>query len=222
MSRVARVVIPDCPHHIIQRGSRRQIVFFSDEDRRFYLRLLREYADAAGITIWAYCLMDNHVHLIALPKYPDSFARGLSTVHWKYSLFINLRNEWKGHLWQARYLSYPLGESYLFAAIRYVELNPVRAGIVFKAEDYPWSSAHAHVLKTPDVILADGSLSSRISNWADFLTTAPSETEARLLRRHAASGRPLGDERFIQKLEELMGRAFVEKKRGRKPKLDEC
>jgi putative transposase len=163
--------------------------------------------------------MDNHVHLIAVPQYPDSLARGLSTAHWKYSLIINLRNEWKGHLWQARYLSYPLDESYLFAAIRYVELNPVRAGIVFKPEDYPWSSAHAHIRNTPDVILAESFLSSRIRDWADFLSTAPSETETRLLRRHAATGRPLGDHNFIKKLEELTGKSFREKKKGRKPKL---
>ncbi|MGZ5495123.1 MAG: transposase, partial [Candidatus Aminicenantales bacterium] len=108
MSRLPRVVVPGYPHHIVQRGNRRQIVFFQEQDRMFYLRLLRKYGSEAGIDFWSYCLMDNHVHIIAVPKRIDSFSRGLGRAHWKYTLSVNLREDWKGYLWQGRFYSCPL------------------------------------------------------------------------------------------------------------------
>jgi len=130
MPRIARVVIPDIPHHIIQRGNRRQPVFFSDDDRSAYLDYLCLHAKPAGISIWAYCLMDNHVHLIAVPKHKASFADGFSESQKRYSRRINFRENWRGHLWEGRFKSYPLDEFHLYAAMRYVERNPVRAKIV--------------------------------------------------------------------------------------------
>ena len=90
MSRLPRVVVPGYPHHIVQRGNRRQIVFFQEQDRMFYLRLLRKYGSEAGIDFWSYCLMDNHVHIIAVPKRIDSFSRGLGRAHWKYLSLIHI------------------------------------------------------------------------------------------------------------------------------------
>jgi len=145
MARLARIVVPDCPHHIVQRGNRRQNVFFNENDRHFYLETLNENAKKYGIVFWAYCLMSNHVHFIAVPKNEDSFARGLGQAHKKYSRYINKREGWTGHLWQSRFLSFPLNEAYLYAAVRYVENNPVRAGIVDRAEDFAWSSARVHI-----------------------------------------------------------------------------
>jgi len=136
MARFARVVVPGYPHHLIQRGNRRQRVFFSDEDRAFYLILLKRQIEKFGIALWAFCLMENHVHLVAVPRGKDGFARAIGELHRKYTSVINTREDWKGYLWQGRFITYPLSEAHLIAAVRYVERNPVRAGLVQAAEDY--------------------------------------------------------------------------------------
>jgi putative transposase len=219
MPRIARVVIPDLPHHIVQRGNRRQKVFFSDQDRQFYMRLLKKYGDEAGVTYWAYCLMDNHVHLVAVPKSPESFTKGLGTAHWKYTLTINIREDWKGYLWQGRFFSCPLDGRYLIAAMRYVECNPVRAGLVARAEDYPWSSAHAHILKQKDPLIRNCAMQDEIKDWAGFLSKAVPECETNNLRRNTMTGRPAGDQDFVERLERITGRVLKIMKRGPKPRL---
>jgi putative transposase len=218
MPRKPRVVIPNHPHHVIQRGNRRQRVFFGDEDRKFYLSLLKKQGDRIGLSFWAYCLMDNHVHLIVVPKRPDGLAHGMSAIHWRYTLAINLREDWKGSLWQGRFMSYPMDEEYSVAAARYIELNPVRAGIVAKAEDYAWSSAKAHIDKRPDPIIIACDLSDEIKDWASFLAEGPSESEVRVLREHASTGRPLGDQAFIERLEKMTGKKIASQRRGPKPR----
>ena len=170
MARMARVVIPDIPHHIIQRGNRRQQVFFSNDDRKACLDYLCLHAKLAGISIWAYCLMDNHVHLIAVPREKTSFADGFSESQKRYSRRVNFRENWRGHLWEGRFKSYPLNEIHLYAAIRYVERNPVRAKIVKQAWEYPWSSANAHVSKEKDRILDNCFISEEIKDWADYIS----------------------------------------------------
>lgn len=197
------------------RGHRRQRVFFGDEDRRLYLALLRKHGKEDGLEYWAYCLMDNHIHLIAVPQHPESFRRGLGVAQWKYSLLINLQHDWKGYLWQSRFKSYPLDDPHLLAAARYIELNPVRAKIVEVAQDYGWSSARFHLFGTSDPLVARGRLEELVGNWASFLAEGTSEVETRLLRKHADSGRPLGDDAFIERLEELTGRNLKIGRRGR-------
>lgn len=219
MPRIARVVIPDLPHHIVQRGNRRQKVFFSDQDRQFYMRLLKKYGDEAGVTYWAYCLMDNYVHLVAVPKSPESFTKGLGAAHWKYTLTINIREDWKGYLWQGRFFSCPLDGRYLIAAMRYVECNPVRAGLVARAEDYPWSSAHAHILKQKDPLIRNCAMQDEIKDWAGFLSKAVPECETNNLRRNTMTGRPAGDQDFVERLERITGRVLKIMKRGPKPRL---
>ena len=119
MARIARIVIPGVPHHIIQRGNRRQDVFFCDEDRKRYLAILLEESGKAGLTYWAYCLMNNHVHLIAVPKDEKGLAKGIGETHRKYTKYINTREKWRGYLWQGRFMSCPLDEKHLYAAVRY-------------------------------------------------------------------------------------------------------
>jgi len=216
MARIPRVVIPGCPHHVINRGNRRQIVFFSQSDKRFFYDLLKQECDRAGISIWAYCLMDNHFHLIAVPDREDALAKGIGETDRRYSLFINIRNDWKGHLWQERFDSYPMGENYLYSAVRYVERNPVRAGIVKKAEDYHWSSAKAHVYHEEDKLLSDNFLVSDIPDWAEYLREETDESDRELFRSHARTGRPLGSDEFIDKLENITGRILRKKKPGPK------
>jgi putative transposase len=128
--RIARVVIPGIPHHVVQRGNRRQKVFFNDEDRVYYLRLLKKYGDKAGLSFWAYCLMPNHVHMIAVPKTSDSLAEAMAAANWRYALAVNFREDWRGCLWQGRFYSCPLDQPHLIAAARYIERNPVRSAML--------------------------------------------------------------------------------------------
>ncbi len=215
MARLARIVIPNIPHHVVQRGNRRQTTFFSEHDKGAYLEILKKQSALNGIKIWAFCLMNNHVHLIIVPSNPKSLAQGIGQTHQEYSNRINKREGWNGYLWQGRFYSCPLDEPYLYAAVRYVERNPVRAGIVRYAEDYAWSSARSHIFGREDPILADFHLTQRISDWASFLRKeVPSENDE--LRKHFRTGRPLGDDAFIRKLEALTERIIAKKKPGPK------
>ncbi len=182
MPRTGRVVIPGIPHHVIQRGSRKQKVFFNSGDHQYYLRLLKENCCNYGLKIWAYCLMDNHIHLIVVPEDQGSF-RAIGATHQRYTYMINTREGWKGYLWQGRFKSDPMDERYLFAAVRYVERNPVRAHIVSKAEDYYWSSAKAHVVGAKDDLLQPFFLMDQISDWSAYLLTNEEEKDLDLMRR---------------------------------------
>jgi putative transposase len=216
MARIPRVVIPGCPHHVINRGNRRQIVFFSQSDKRFFYDLLLRECHKVGVSIWAYCLMDNHFHLIAVPDTEDALAKGIAEADRRYSLFVNMRNDWRGHLWQERFDSYPMGDDYLYSAVRYVERNPVRAGIVKKAENYYWSSARAHVFNERDKLLSDNFLVSEIPDWAAYLREETNESDKELFRSHVRTWRPLGNDTFVDKLEKITGRSLRKKKPGPK------
>jgi putative transposase len=214
--RIARVVIPGCPHHLIQRGNRRLRVFFSDEDKAFYLALIKRQIVKHGISLWAFCLMDNHVHMIVIPKTKDSLARGIGEAHRKYTNVINTREDWKGYLWQGRFISYPLEDFHLYAAVRYIERNPVRARIVKNAESYSWSSAWAHVHKESHPLLSPCPLEKGIQNWSAYLKERDDKEDIKRFIEHEHTGRPLGSEDFIKRLEELTGRILAPMKRGRK------
>jgi putative transposase len=145
MGRMARVVVPDVPHHITQRGNRRQLTFFSGNDYQQYINIMSQSCTQHNVEIWAYCLMPNHVHLIAVPSQSDSLRLAIGEAHRQYTRMINFSHGWRGHLWQERFFSFPMDESHLLAAARYIELNPVRAGLVTRPGDYKWSSARAHI-----------------------------------------------------------------------------
>jgi putative transposase len=136
MARLARVVAPGLPHHVTQRGNRRQPTFFCDEDYDTYAQLMAQFRRAQNIEIWAYCLMPNHVHLIAVPQSVDGLRRAIGKAHRRYTQMVNFREGWRGHLWQGRFASFVLDEPYLLTAARYVELNPVRAALVKTPRPY--------------------------------------------------------------------------------------
>jgi putative transposase len=161
--------------------------------------------------------MSNHVHIVAVPREKKSLAKGIGEAERKYSRIINQRFEWKGHLWQERFKSNPMDEEYLYSAVRYIERNPVRAGIVKYAEDFYWSSAKTHVYGEKDELLTEFYLSSIIPDWASYLREETSESEKELFRSHAHSGYPLGKDEFIDNLEEMLGMSLRKKKPG--PKL---
>ncbi len=142
------------PHHVTQRGNRRQQTFFNDDDYRFCQAVMSEWCNAYIVDIWAYCLMPNHVHLTAVPKTKDSLKLAIGEAHRRYTRRINFREGWRGHLWQGRFSSSVTDENYLLACARYTELNPVRAGPVKKPEDRPWSSASPHIRGEDDILVS--------------------------------------------------------------------
>ena len=213
MPRIARVVAPGIPHHVVQRGVRRMQVFIRESDKADYLRILKYQSCRFGVDIWAYCLMDNHVHMIAVPNSSDGLAKAIGQTHLHYTRMVNFREGWKGYLWEGRFKSYVLDESYLYAAVRYVEQNPVKAGIVEKAEYYTWSSARSHTYKAPNPVLSDCFLTSEISDWSEFLQVT-SESQNRELEHHLKTGRPLGDDEFVNRLEMSLGRILHKSKTG--------
>jgi len=220
MSRVARIVAPGFPHHITQRGNRRADVFETEADREAYLRFLRTYCEKRGLSIWAYCLMTNHIHLVAVPAKEASMSEAMRDTHTVYAMYFNTRTQLSGHVWQGRFYSCVLDDAHLWAAVRYVETNPVRAGLVKRAEEYPWSSAVSHCERRHDDILAaDLPLLEDISDWSAWLHE-PFENEDIVyttLRQRTHTGRPCGSLTFLESLEQRVGRAIRPKPRGPKP-----
>ena len=219
MARLARVVVPGMPHHVTQRGNRRQETFFGDEDYAAYLDMMTERCGEEGVAIWAYCLMPNHVHLIAVPETEEALRRGIGEAHRRYTRRINFREKWRGYLWQGRFASFVMDEPYLLAAVRYVELNPVRAKLAADAADWPWSSAKAHLSARDDRLVRVGPMLDLVNDWRAFLDSALPEEELRELRNHARTGRPLGGATFVDRLEKQVGRVLAPQKPGRKPRF---
>ena len=217
MARISRIVVPCYPHHVIQRGNRRQRVFFSEDDKIEYLRLIEKHSKLEDVKIWAYCLMDNHVHFVAEPATEKGIASCFAAAHKRYSRGINFCKGWRGYLWQGRFISYLMDEPHTCMAIRYIEQNPVRAGIVGKAHDYKWSSAKAHVYKQIDPILSTPEWIYKMAgDWEKYLELTNKDEMVRLLKKHARTGRPVGGEGFIKQLETLTGRCLRKQKPGPK------
>jgi putative transposase len=172
-----------------------------------------------GVEIWAYCLMPNHVHLIAVPKTEDGLARAIGEAHCRYTRRINFRERWRGYLWQGRFASFVMDEPYLLAAARYVELNRVRAGLTCDAADWPWSSAKAHLSGRDDRLVRTAPMLAMVANWRGLLDSAIREEELRDFRAHVHTGRPLGNAKFVDRLERAIGRVLRPRKAGRPSKL---
>jgi putative transposase len=220
MARMPRVVVPHVPHHVTQRGCRRQQTFFAEHDYQDYLALLRQNLPRAGVDIWAYCLMPNHVHLVAVPHAPEGLAKLFRITHLNYTQRINLRYDWRGHLWQERFHSFAMDERHLLMAVRYVELNPIRAGLCRRPEDWPWSSVHAHLRRRHDPVVDADPMLARIDDWAAYLGHETIDSDLDLLRRHGRTGRPAGSEDFIGDLERRCGRCLRPQKRGPKTRVE--
>jgi putative transposase len=214
MPRLARAVVPGLPHHVIQRGNRRQQTFFRDDDYLLYCALMREWCDRYSVQIWAYCLMPNHVHLVAVPETRDGLRRALAGAHMRYTAEVNRREGWTGCLWQGRFSSFVMDDQYLLMAARYVERNPVRAGLVSHAQDYWWSSARAHLLGRDDGLMTAAPLLARVADWSAFLGEGEPPEGAEQLRRHQRTGRPLGNDHFVDRIEQLLNRILKPRKPG--------
>ena len=214
MSRLSRVVIPGCAHHVTQRGVRSQPVFSDDTDRQLYLRLLIEEGGKHGLKFLAWCLMANHVHFIVVPASCRSLANAFGEAHRKYTWRVNRREGVQGYLFQGRFFSCPLDELHGLAAIRYVERNPVRAGVVEQAWEYPWSSAGFHVgVRTHDPLVAKCDIIGTAGEWREWLRTDPEVLT--VLRKTTRTGRPCGDEAFVRRVEWMTGMDLRDKRMGR-------
>src|SRR3954468_5082022 len=196
MSRTARVVAPGMPMHITQRGSRRLDVFRDESDRIDYLKLLRDCCRDYGMRLLAYCLMTNHVHLVAIPDRLDSIRLVFHRLNGTHSQRFNRKYNFVGHLWQERPFSCLLDESYLMNAIRYVEQNPMRAKMVVDPADYRWSSAAAHCSGSEDPSLDIESPPFTIPDWRQWLNTGSNGKADDFIRECTTTGRPCGDSDF--------------------------
>jgi putative transposase len=192
MPRVARLVLPGIPHHVTQRGNRGQRTFFGPDDYRFYQQLLRRWTGEARTSVWAWCLMPNHVHIIVVPEDETGLRRLFGPVHRQYTWRVNQREDWRGCLWQSRYGSVAMDEAHLHVCLRYVELNPVRAGLVDRPEAWPWSSARAHLGLAGDGITDLAAMRRRIDDWSEFLDFGLADADRDAIRAAERSGRPLG------------------------------
>ena len=216
MARIARVVFPGLPHHITQRGNRRQQTFFETSDYDLYVELMREWCLRNGVDVWAWCLMPNHSHLVLVPESEEALRRAISEAHRRYTLEINARMGWTGCLWQGRFSSYVMDERYTLAAVRYVELNPVAANLVARPELWPWSSARAHLLGLPDRLAKPSPLLERVGDWAAFLGVRQADEVIEAVRKHQTTGRPLGSDAFLDLVERELRRVLRPQKPGRR------
>ncbi len=223
MSRKARVVIPNIPHHVTQRGGRRQDVFFETRDRQLYLRLLKENADRYGVQVLAYVLMTNHVHHLVVPLENDSLRWTFQMTHKRYADHINARAGWSGHLWQERFYSSPVDNEYIWITTRYILRNPVEARLAKHAKDYMWSSVRAHLGLETDPVLTEQpqwiEFFKQRTDWDAWLSNAEDPQKVALLRKRTAQDLPTGSEVFLTLLQKEYGMRVRPGKLGR-PKND--
>jgi len=217
MARLARVVVPGMPHHVTQRGNRRQSVFFSADDRQTYLQYVGEAAEQFGVSVWAWCLMTNHVHFVAVPEDEDALAKCFGRAHTRYTRMINFRKKWRGYLWQGRFASSVMDDAHLYHGLRYVERNPVRARMARVPWSYAWSSAAFRVgRRRTDPLVRSGDRPGRtVDDWRAYLREGDDAAQLELIRRETPVGRPLGDARFIRRLERRLGIDLFRRPPGR-------
>ena len=217
MARLARIVLPGYPHHVTQRGNRRQDVFFCDDDFQAYLNLLKQWCAKESVKVWAYCLMTNHVHLIVKPEEGSNLSRAIGETHRRYTRMVNFREQWRGYLWQGRFSSFVMDEAWLLQAVAYVEYNPVAAGMVARPWDYRWSSVHAHLVgEDAQGIVETAPLLDLVGrDWRAYLSSYKVNRDSDFAA-HESTGRPLGGEGFIDRIETALGRVVRKKKPGRK------
>jgi putative transposase len=216
MARLPRIVIPGYPHHVTQRGNRRSQTFFEDGDYELYKSLLSDAARKADAEIWCYCLMPNHIHMIIVPSDEDGLRRTFADAHRRYTGYINARMRETGHLWQGRFGSVVMDEEHLAHAVRYVSMNPVRAKLVERAEDWRWSSVASHLSGQDDELVKVAPVLERYGDFATFLAQEDDSVAFKGLRQSETTGRPLGSEAWMDKISSMAGRDLRTKKRGPK------
>ena len=217
MSRLPRIIVPGIPHHVTQRGNRRERIFMEDDDYALYRDWLAQACRSNGVEVWSYCLMPNHVHLILVPADETGLSRAVGETHRRYSGYINARLRVTGHLFQGRFGCVAMDESHLMAAFRYVALNPVKAKLAVTPADWPWSSTPAHLRRQDDGLVTVRPLLARVEGFAELLEL-PADTErVAALTKGQTIGRPLMSDQELAELEKRLGRTLRPGKRGRPP-----
>jgi putative transposase len=215
MPRISRVVVPNYPHHVTQRGTNKSAIFIDDEDRVYFLTLLDQWAGKSGSKVWAYCLMNNHFHLLVAPDGIGGLGKFLHGLTFRYAQYFNKKYSRTGRLWQNRYFSCTVDkDEYVWTATKYIEMNPVRAGIVKKPEAWRWSSALAHMKAKGDcdISLYEWLSDGERKGYVDFLVASSDEER---IRKATSTGRPFCGERFFKKLTTILNRDLKPKKGGR-------
>ena len=222
MPRIARAVAAGYPHHVVQRGNNKEKVFFSRKDKEQYLSFLKKYSEKWKSPILAYCLMSNHVHLLAKPYEEESLYKMMQGLTLCYTQYVNRKYQRSGRLWESRYHSCIVDKDrYLWAVARYIEQNPVRAKMVEKVEDYPYSSARAHIKGTKNEVLGEEIFEKRQrKDYAILISTKAKEDEMKEIRYYTRTGRPLGEQKFVNQIEKKLQREFFVKSRGRPKKKE--
>ena len=219
MARIARITVPGLPHHVTQRGNRRQPLFVEPEDYALYRDLLAERCKANGVACWAYCLMPNHVHLILAPATAEGLSRAVGEAHRRYTAFFNARARVTGHLFQGRFASVAMDEDHLLNALRYLAFNPVRARLVASPEAWPHGSVPAHLAGSDDSLVTVAPAMDRVARFKDLLElTFEEQMLLEGFETKSANGRPIGTADFIASVERALGRAVTPGRRGPKPK----
>jgi putative transposase len=209
------------PHHVTQRGNGRRFILDSDIDRRVYLDLLKQSLALHHIAIIGYCLMSNHVHLLLVPSQAESLGLALKHAHGRYASYWNALHQSCGHIWQGRYYSCRLDDVHLWTALRYTEMNPVRAGLVTECTSWKWSSAAIHCSAVNESTWLEMELWKSHWNpdgWRAFLLEQENEAQLSAIRTSTHTGGPLGTSQFVQTLERSTRRLLAPQKRGRRPK----
>jgi len=217
MPRQRRIVVPGVPHHITARGNRKQIVFHENNDYALYYSFLRIYSTKVNVKVLAWCLMPNHIHIVLVPNHEDDLRALFSPLHTAFAGEINRKYQLSGHLWQDRYASIALDEEHTIAALRYVELNPVRASLTRFPWDFPFSSARGHLGIVNDPLLSDHEFVTGIEDWRGFLLSGIDDELIQQFRHHELNGYPLGNRQFLDDCELTFGRTMRPKRRGPKP-----
>ena len=229
MPRKPRFYMPGVPVHAVQRGHNKSATFFDDFDYLEYLRCLKQASDSCGCAIHAYVLMTNHVHLLMTPEDPASVSRLFQGLGRHYVRYINETYGLRGSLWEGRYKSTIVQtQTYLLTCQRYIEMNPVRAGLVDHPAKYRWSSYSANALGGSNSILSKHaeyqllgrSPEDRVSTYKRFFDTALGGDEIALQRSALQTGTPLGNDRFRSQIEAVSGRKVGFLRRGRPKKMD--
>lgn len=225
MPRKARILVPNYPHHIVQRGHNRKVVFLADEDYQFYLENLKEWKVKLGIKLYAWCLMTNHIHLIVEPsENANTVSELMKRLSGRQAAFVNKQEDRSGALWEGRFKASPIQrENYLLACCRYVEMNPVRAAMVVGPRQYRWSSYRERIglvvsgLLDLDAVylgLANDTI-RRAENYQAYLKQGASDKEIELLRCAWTRNQLTGNNRFIDEIESRTGRRIEYRTRGR-------
>ncbi len=216
MSRLPRIIVPGIPHHVTQRGNRRQRVFLQDDDYALYRDWLAQACKSNGVDVWSYCLMPNHMHLILVPSDETGLSRAVGETHRRYSSYINARLRVTGHLFQGRFGCVAMDEEHLMAAFRYIALNPVKAKLVSAAVDWVWSSTPAHFKKKDDSLVTVKPLLDRVDLLEEFLNMPTDSEHESALAKGQTVGRPLMNDEELAALEKRLGRPLRPGKRGRR------